>query len=110
MKLSPKAKRNFLEDDIVYIKVGKKIKQAREENIFYIEDIDSENHGDFEKKLRPIRKKITQTRLAQELKCSYQQIGKYEKGAGEEGNRIPLVQLLKISKFLNKPITYFLED
>jgi hypothetical protein len=67
MKLSPKAKRNFLEDDIVYIKVGKKIKQAREENIFYIKEIGSETDGEFKGTYRPIRKKVTQTRLAKEL-------------------------------------------
>ena len=32
-------------------------------------------------------------------------IGKYEKGQ----NRIPIVNLIRISKFLNKPLDYFLD-
>ena len=37
MRLSPKAKRNFVEDNEFYIKIGKKIKQARKEREIFIE-------------------------------------------------------------------------
>ena len=49
--------------------------------------------------------KLTQTKLAIKLNVSFQQIGKYEKGQ----NRIPIVNLIRISKFLNKPLDYFLD-
>ena len=106
MKLSDKAKRNFVEDNEFYIKIGKKIKQAREENIFHIKDVGSYNNGEFQGTYRPLKKKVSQQRLAKELKTTFQQIGKYEKGE----NRVPVINLVRISKFLNKPISYFLED
>ena len=45
-------------------------------------------------------------KVATALKTTFQQIGKYEKGE----NRIPIVNLIKISKFLKKPLSYFLDD
>jgi len=91
MKLSDNGKFNFEQDKQFYIKVGKKIKQAR------VTKVNEFTGKEF---------KITQTKVAEAIKTTFQQVGKYEKGA----DRIPLINLFKISKFLNKPIDYFLED
>lgn len=50
--------------------------------------------------------KLTQTELAQKMGLSRMMISRYEVGL----NNIPLDQLEKIAKFVNKPITYFLEE
>ena len=50
-----------------------------------------------------IKKPATQQTLAKALNTTFQQIGKYEKGQ----NRIPIVNLIRISKVLNKPLDYF---
>jgi len=95
MKLSHKAKKNFEEDNQFYIDLGKRLRQARRTKV---------NEFTGKETIVPL------TKVAKELKCSYQQIGKYEKGGCKEGNRIPLVNLVKISKFLKKPLSYFLDD
>jgi len=91
MKLSNKAKKNFEEDNEFYIKLGKRLRQARRTKV---------NEFTGKKTIVPL------TKVAKALKNTYQQIGKYEKGE----NRIPLVNLVKISKFLKKPLSYFLDD
>ena len=48
---------------------------------------------------------LNQSKVAAALSVSFQSIGKYEKGQ----NRIPIVNLIRISKFLNKPLDYFLD-
>ncbi len=50
--------------------------------------------------------KLTQTELAQKMGLSRMMISRYEVGL----NNIPLDQLEKIAKFLNKPVTYFLKE
>ena len=91
MKLSHKAKKNFEEDNQFYIDLGKKLKQARRTKV-----------NEFTGK----ETIVPQTKVANALKTTFQQIGKYEKGE----NRIPLINLVKISKFLKKPMSYFLDD
>ena len=91
MRLSPKAKKNHEEDNAFYINLGKKIRQARRTKV-----------NEFTGK----ETIIPQTKVANALKTTFQQIGKYEKGE----NRIPIVNLIKISKFLKKPLSYFLEE
>lgn len=91
MKLSPRAKKNLEEDNVFYINLGKKLKQARRTKV-----------NEFTGK----QTIVPQTKVAQALKTTFQQIGKYEKGE----NRIPIVNLIKISKFLKKPLSYFLEE
>ena len=91
MKLSHKAKKNFKEDNQFYIDLGKKLRAARKTKV-----------NEFTGK----ETVVTQTRVAQVLKSTFQQVGKYEKGE----NRIPLINLIKISKFLKKPLSYFVED
>ena len=91
MKLSHKAKKNFEEDNEFYIKLGKRLRQARRTKV---------NEFTGKATIVPL------TKVAKALKNTYQQIGKYEKGE----NRIPLINLVKISKFLKKPMSYFLDD
>ena len=91
MRLSPKAKKNQQEDNAFYIHLGKKLRQARRTKV---------NEFTGKETIIPL------TKVAKALKNTYQQIGKYEKGE----NRIPLVNLVKISKFLKKPLSYFLDD
>jgi|TARA_B100000035_G_scaffold108116_1_gene91711 transcriptional regulator with XRE-family HTH domain len=91
MKLSNKAKKNFEEDNEFYIKLGERLRQARRTKV---------NEFTGKETIIPL------TKVAKALKNTYQQIGKYEKGE----NRIPLVNLVKISKFLKKPLSYFLDD
>jgi transcriptional regulator with XRE-family HTH domain len=91
MRLSHKAKKNFEEDNQFYIDLGKKIRAARKSKV-----------NEFTGK----ETIITQSRVAEALKSTFQQIGKYEKGE----NRIPIINLIKISKFLKKPLSYFLEE
>ena len=102
MKLSDKAKKNFVEDNEFYIHIGKKIKQARLDREIYVQNFDEKLEVDG----YYIKKPATQQILAKALKTTFQQIGKYEKGE----NRIPIVNLIKISKFLKKPLSYFLDD
>jgi|TARA_B100000085_G_scaffold86419_1_gene78008 transcriptional regulator with XRE-family HTH domain len=52
------------------------------------------------------RRYVTQTELANALNITFQQIQKYEKAV----NRVPVDKLLEISKYLNKPISYFIEQ
>ena len=92
MKLSPKAKKNLEEDNQFYIDLGKKLRLARRTKI-----------NEFTGKASF---KFTKPKLQQHSKLHYQQIGKYENAE----NRIPLVNLIKISKFLKKPLSYFLDD
>ena len=101
MKLSQKAKKNFEEDNEFYIHIGKKIKQARLDREIYVQNFDEKLDVDG----YYIKKPATQQILAKALKTTFQQIGKYEKGQ----NRIPIVNLIRISKFLNKPLDYFLD-
>jgi len=91
MKLSNKAKKNFEEDNEFYIKLGKRLRLARRTKV---------NEFTGKETIVPL------TKVAKALKNTYQQIGKYEKGE----NRIPLINLVKISKFLKKPMSYFLDD
>ena len=91
MKLSNKAKKNFDEDNQFYIDLGKRLRQARRTKV-----------NEFTGK----ETIVPQTKVANALKTTFQQIGKYEKGE----NRIPIVNLIKISKFLKKPLSYFLEE
>jgi transcriptional regulator with XRE-family HTH domain len=101
MKLSDKAKKNFVEDNEFYIHIGKKIKEARLEREIFVQNLDDKINVDG----YYIKKPATQSTLAKALKTTFQQIGKYEKGQ----NRIPIVNLIRICKFLNKPLDYFLD-
>ena len=57
-------------------------------------------------RMRRLSLGLTQTKVAQAINVTFQQIQKYEKGTnGVSSNR-----LMQLSQFLNVPITYFFED
>ena len=57
-------------------------------------------------KLRRLALGLTQTKVAQAINVTFQQIQKYEKGTnGVSSNR-----LMQLSQFLKVPIIYFFED
>tara|TARA_B110000902_G_C14056934_1_gene493943 strand:+ start:415 stop:780 length:366 start_codon:yes stop_codon:yes gene_type:complete len=59
------------------------------------------------KKLRMRRQSLglTQTKVAQAINVTFQQIQKYEKGT----NGVSSTRLMQLSQFLKLPITYFFE-
>ena len=57
-------------------------------------------------RMRRLSLGLTQTKVAQAINVTFQQIQKYEKGTnGVSSNRI-----MQLSQFLKVPITYFFED
>ena len=57
-------------------------------------------------RLRRLSLGLTQTKVAQAINVTFQQIQKYEKGTnGVSSNR-----LMQLSQYLKVPITYFFED
>ena len=57
-------------------------------------------------RMRRLSLGLTQTKVAQAINVTFQQIQKYEKGTnGVSSNR-----LMQLSSFLKVPITYFFED
>ncbi|MFL2889323.1 MAG: helix-turn-helix domain-containing protein [Pelagibacteraceae bacterium] len=64
------------------------------------------NHLGKKLRMRRLSLGLTQTRVAQAINVTFQQIQKYEKGTnGVSSNR-----LMQLSDFLKVPITYFYED
>ena len=65
-------------------------------------------NSDLGKKLRMRRLSLglTQTKVAQAINVTFQQIQKYEKGT----NGVSSSRLLQLSQFLKVPIVYFYED
>ena len=70
------------EENVLNAVVGKRLKDAR------------------------TRAKLTQTKLANKLNISFQQVGKYEKGQ----NGLNAIRILQISNILNLPKSYLLEN
>ena len=95
-------------DVILNKAIGKKIKEARLNNIIYIKDIGIATDGVWKGTYRPIKKIVTQSKLANALHPpkTFQQIQKYEKGR----NGVSTIILLQISKFFNKPLEYFTSE
>jgi transcriptional regulator with XRE-family HTH domain len=57
-------------------------------------------------RMRRLSLGLTQTKVAQAINVTFQQIQKYEKGTnGVSSNRI-----MQLSSFLKVPVTYFFED
>ena len=102
MKLSDKAKKNFVEDNEFYIHIGKKIKQARLDREIYVQNFDEKLEVDG----YYIKKPATQQILAKALKTTFQQIGKYEKGQ----NGLNAIRIVQISNLLKIPKSYLLEN
>ena len=57
-------------------------------------------------RMRRLSLGLTQTKVAQAIHVTFQQIQKYEKGT----NGVSSSRLLQLSAFLKVPITYFYED
>ena len=57
-------------------------------------------------RMRRLSLGLTQTKVAQAINVTFQQIQKYEKGT----NGVSSARLMQISQFLQVPITYFYED
>ena len=57
-------------------------------------------------RMRRLSLGLTQTKVAQAINVTFQQIQKYEKGT----NGVSSSRLIQLSKFLKVPITYFYED
>jgi len=57
-------------------------------------------------RMRRLALGLTQTKVAQAINVTFQQIQKYEKGT----NGVSSIRLLQISNYLKVPINYFFED
>jgi len=68
--------------------------------------------GDFNKhlgsklRMRRLALGLTQTKVAQAINITFQQIQKYEKGT----NGISSMRLMQLANFLKVPVVYFFED
>ena len=57
-------------------------------------------------RMRRLSLGLTQTKVAEAINVTFQQIQKYEKGT----NGVSSARLMQISQFLKAPITYFYEE
>ena len=57
-------------------------------------------------RMRRLALGLTQTKVAQAINVTFQQIQKYEKGT----NGISSLRLMQLGKILNVPVMYFFED
>jgi transcriptional regulator with XRE-family HTH domain len=64
------------------------------------------NHLGKKLRMRRLSLGLTQTKVAEAINVTFQQIQKYEKGT----NGVSSLRLMQISQFLKVPITYFYES
>ena len=64
------------------------------------------NHLGKRLRMRRLSLGLTQTKVAEAINVTFQQIQKYEKGT----NGVSCARLMQISQFLKVPITYFYEE
>jgi len=64
------------------------------------------NHLGKKLRMRRLSLGLTQTKVADAINVTFQQIQKYEKGT----NGVSSARLMQISQFLKVPITYFFEE
>jgi len=64
------------------------------------------NHLGRKLRLRRLSLGLTQTKVAEAINVTFQQIQKYEKGT----NGVSSARLMQISQFLKVPITFFYEE
>ena len=57
-------------------------------------------------RMRRLALGLTQTKVAQAINVTFQQIQKYEKGT----NGISSLRIMQLATFLNVPVVYFFED
>jgi transcriptional regulator with XRE-family HTH domain len=85
------------QDDIeLYKHIGIRIKEARTKA--------SRNIYPTNPNRKMPDKFVTQTDLGNAIKVTFQQIQKYEKAT----NKIPICKLVAVSKYLKKPLSYFI--
>ena len=83
--------------------VGNKIKFARENYYIHVKEIVD---GEFKGTYKPVKRLVTQSKLAKSIGVTFQQIQKYEKG----NNAVSLSKLLLMCAFFKKPLAYFLHE
>tara|TARA_B110000902_G_C13986151_1_gene466968 strand:- start:42 stop:407 length:366 start_codon:yes stop_codon:yes gene_type:complete len=64
------------------------------------------NHLGKKLRMRRLSLGLTQTKVAEAINVTFQQIQKYEKGT----NGVSSARLMQISQFLKVPVTYFYEE
>ena len=69
-------------------------------------DVNFNKHLGIKLKLRRLALGLTQTKVANAINVTFQQIQKYEKGT----NGVSSIRLLQLSNYLKVPINYFFED
>ena len=93
-------------DKILNKEIGKKIREARMNNVIYEKEIGMETDGQFLGTYKTKKKTITQSKLGKALNVTFQQIQKYESGH----NGLSSIKLLEVCNFFNKPLEYFTSD
>ena len=93
-------------EKILNKEIGKKIREARLNNVSYEKEIGIETGGEFLGTYKEKKEPITQSKLGKALKVSFQQIQKYESGH----NGLSSIKLLEVCNFFNKPLEYFTSD
>ena len=73
---------------------------------YYLMELNFNVHLGKKLRLRRLSLGLTQTKVAQAINVTFQQIQKYEKGT----NGVSSSRLMQLSQFLKVPITYFYED
>ena len=69
-------------------------------------EINFNSHLGAKLRMRRLSLGLTQTKVAQAINVTFQQIQKYEKGT----NGISSLRIMQLSNFLKVPIVYFFED
>ena len=69
-------------------------------------EVNFNKHFGIRLKLRRLALSLTQTKVANAINVTFQQIQKYEKGT----NGVSSIRLLQLSNYLKVPINYFFED
>ena len=69
-------------------------------------EINFNRHLGSKLRMRRLALGLTQTKVAQAINVTFQQIQKYEKGT----NGVSAIRLLQLSNYLKVPINYFFED
>jgi len=96
-----KAYKKSDEETLLNKAIGKKIKEARQNRVIFINVPEVKNVTTAHTIKR--QKICTQTELSKAVGVTFQQIQKYERGQ----NGVSSTKLLKISRFFNKPLDYF---
>jgi transcriptional regulator with XRE-family HTH domain len=69
-------------------------------------EINFNKHLGSKLRMRRLALGLTQTKVAQAIKVTFQQIQKYEKGT----NGISSLRIMQLANFLKVPVIYFFED